>query len=293
MSTHAALAEWHMDALPSWRPVLLRLARRIALGRSPCDALDDLDSMLGDDTSAVSAAVRIHAQLGGDLARVLDRLAAAIAGRAASARTGRAASAGALLSGRVVAGLPLLLVPLAPLAGAPLLDSLGLAMLVVGAALAVLGLWWIDRLVPRPPSADDPAAFAADSIAAAVRAGASLSTALEIAARGPAADLGGPFRRARRLVVLGAPWHEALGRSGDDALAGIAHSVRRAQRLGAPVAEALEMYADRRREVAASRFEESIRRAPVMMVLPLSFCVLPAYAVLGLGPYLRTMSSGV
>jgi Flp pilus assembly protein TadB len=290
---HAALAEWHRDAPPSWRPVLVRMARRITLGRPPAGALADLHPVLGEDAVAVAAAFGIHMKVGGNVARVLDRLAAAIDRRAALARAGRAASAGALLSGRVVAGLPLLLVPLAPLAGVPLLDSLGLVMLVVGAALAVLGMWWIGRLVPRPPPADDPAAFAADSIAAAVRAGVSLAGALEVTALGPAVELTVPLRRARRLVVLGAPWHEALSCSGDDTLAEIAYAVRRAQRLGAPIAEALEMYADRRRDDAVNRFEESLRRAPILMVLPLSFCVLPAYAVLGLGPYLRSMSSGV
>jgi len=293
IGSHAALGEWHRDAPASCRAALLRMARRVSLGHPPADALVELGAVLGNDATAVAAAFAVHVELGGDVAYVLNRLAAAIDRRAALGRAGRAASAGAVLSGRVVAGLPLLLVPLAPLADAPVLDSLGLTMLITGAALAVLGMWWMGRLVPRAPSADDPGALLADSIAAAVRAGVSLPAAFDVAGRGPAAFLAPALQRARRLVVLGVPWHEALRLAGDDALAGIAGAVGRAQRLGVPVAEALEKHADRCREMAIVRFDESLRRAPVLMVLPLSFCVLPAYAVLGLGPYLRTMATGV
>jgi Flp pilus assembly protein TadB len=293
MGPHAALGEWHKDSPPTFRPDLLRMARRISLGRRPADAVADLGSVLGGDAAGVAAIIAMHTELGGDVVHVLDRLASAIAGRASSGRAGRAASAGALLSGRLVAGLPLLLVPLAPLADAPLLDALGIVMLMTGAALAVFGMWWIGRLIPRPPSGDDPAALIADTVAAAVRVGVPLGTALVSAASGPAAQLSDSLRRARRLVVLGAPWPEALSYSGDEVLTGIAAAAGRAYRLGAPVADALEMHADRCREGAVHRFEESLRRAPVLMVLPLSFCVLPAYAVLGLGPYLRTMATGV
>jgi len=293
LGPHAALREWYRDAPPGSRPALLRTARRITLGQPPPAALAELEEVLGDDAPSVSATLGAHIRLGGDGARVLDRLAASIARRAASVHAGRAASAGALLSGRVVAGLPLLLIPLAPLADAPLLDSLGATMMITGAGLALLGMWWIGRLVPRPPSSDDPVAILADSIAAAARAGVPLSAALDVLARWPLSPLAPGLSRARRLVVLGAPWQEALVAAGDESLAGIAGTIGRAGRLGTPVADALEAHAERRREITIYRFEECLRRAPVVMVLPLSFCVLPAYAVLGLGPYLRTMATGV
>lgn len=293
LGPHEALREWHRDVPPTCRPALMRMARRISLGSSPSRSVAELGTVLGDDAPAVAAAFSVHMELGGDVAHVFDRLAAAVERRAASERAARAASAGALLSGRVVAGLPLFLVPLAPLAKAPLLDSLGIAMVVVGVGLALAGMWWIGRLVPRPPSADDPAALLADLLASAARGGVPLAVAMESAARVPLARLAHGLSRARRLVVLGAPWAEALALSGDDDLAGIAGAVGRADRLGTPVADALEAHADRCREIAIHRFEEALRRAPVLMVLPLSFCVLPAYGVLGLGPYLRTMATGV
>ena len=291
LGAHGALREWHNDAPLVFRSELSRLARRLTLGRRPPECLAELHAVLGGDAHAVAAIFALHTDLGGDAARVLDRLAGAIDRRAAAVRAARAAAAGALLSGRIVAGLPLLLLLLAPLSKAPLLDALGIAMMVAGAALAAAGMWWIGRLVPRPPSAEDPAALISDSVAAALRAGASLEAALESASLGPSADPAS-LRRARRAVILGASWPDAL-RSGDRILAGMAVAVGRAYRLGTPVAEALELHADRCREVAIQRFEAALRRAPVLMVLPLSFCVLPAYAVLGLGPHLRTLASGL
>ena len=292
LGAHGALCEWRNDAPLVFRSELTRLARRLTLGRRPPECLADLHAVLGGDAHAVAAIFASHTELGGDAARVLDRLAGAIDRRAAAVRAARAAAAGALLSGRIVAGLPLLLLLLAPLSKAPLLDALGIAMMVVGTALAAAGMWWIGRLVPRPPSAEDPAALISDSVAAALRAGASLEAALESASLGPSADPAASLRRARRAVILGASWPDAL-RSGDRILAGMAVAVGRAYRLGTPVAEALELHADRCREVAIQRFEAALRRAPVLMVLPLSFCVLPAYAVLGLGPHLRTLASGM
>src|ERR671919_321740 len=198
LGPHEALREWHRDVPATCRPALMRMARRISLGSSPSRSVAELGTVLGDDAPAVAAAFSVHMELGGDVAHVFDRLAAAVERRAASERAARAASAGALLSGRVVAGLPLFLVPLAPLAKAPLLDSLGIAMVVVGVGLALAGMWWIGHLDPRPPSADDPAALLADLLASAARGGVPLAVAMESAARVPLARLAHGLSRARR-----------------------------------------------------------------------------------------------
>jgi pilus assembly protein TadC len=67
-------------------------------------------------------------------------------------------------------------------------------------------------------------------------------------------------------------------------------SIRRASEHGVPAADALASLAANRRTQQLRAFDAAVRRAPVWMVLPLSFCVLPAYALLGLGPYLRSIS---
>jgi hypothetical protein len=52
----------------------------------------------------------------------------------------------------------------------------------------------------------------------------------------------------------------------------------------------LKSFSATRRAQRLRAFDAAMRRAPVWMVLPLSFCVLPAYVLLGLGPYLRSIS---
>jgi Flp pilus assembly protein TadB len=292
LSPQAALVEWHQSAPPTLAPALRALSRRLTLGDTPGGAVTSIEPALGSEARTLVSALSVQATLGGDLAHVLDRLAAGIDRRAAAEQAGRAAAAGALLSGRVVAGLPLVMLLVAPLARAPLFDPAGVAMLAMGGGLAIAGLMWIGRLVPKPPTGDDDGAVFADFVASAVAGGAPLSGALEAAAEAMSGALEAPLARARRVVALGSSWPEALAHSGNEILAEIAAVIERGRRLGVPIADALEAHAARRRTDAANRFEAEIRRAPILMVLPLSFCVLPAYALLGLGPYLRGISAG-
>jgi tight adherence protein B len=233
----------------------------------------------------------LHSAVGADLPAMLDRLATTIEQRDAALEAGAAAGAGAVLSARVVAGLPFLLIPLSPMSGGPLFDFAGIAMLVIGAAMAIAGLLWMRKLIPRPPECEDAATMTAGLAAAALAGGAPIQRVLEAVADllgGPAEEL----NRVRRRVVLGASWSDALERSDDDGLAALGGVVRRALELGVPVADALEGFAASRRGEVVREFEAATRRAPVVMAAPLSLCILPSYALLGLGPYVRSLSFG-
>jgi pilus assembly protein TadC len=67
--------------------------------------------------------------------------------------------------------------------------------------------------------------------------------------------------------------------------------VVRAERLGTPASAALRAFAEVRRREREDEFERAARRAPVLMVLPLTTCILPAYVLLAVGPILRGLSS--
>jgi Flp pilus assembly protein TadB len=284
-----ALQEWHNDVSPGLRSPLETVARRLKLGAPTDVALNGLEGVFGPDASSLRGLLAAYARLGGDIAGVLDRLAHSVERRAAAEAAGRAAGAGARLSGRLVAGLPLLIIPLAPAAGAPLLDATGVALLVVGGALALAGMAWIARLMPKPPG-DDPVAVVADIVASALQGGASLSAALEVAAEHAPDGVIGPMLSARRRVRLGSPWPDALAAARDESLGALAASIGRAAALGLPLAGVLKSFSERRRADRLRAFDAAMRRAPVWMVLPLSFCVLPAYVLLGLGPYLRSLA---
>ncbi|MGH2819981.1 MAG: type II secretion system F family protein, partial [Actinomycetota bacterium] len=227
---------------------------------------------------------------GGDAARMIEALADSIDRRLHQTLQARAAGSGAKLSGRMVAGLPLLLAPMVPLSQARLTDPAGILLLVAGSAFAVAGLAWIEKLFPRPPNLDDGAAALADRLAGILRAGASLEGALAVMSSRSPADVTEGMQRAARLVRLGAGWPEALLRSRDPSLRGLGTTLRQARALGLPLAGALELFARTRREAGARRFEEAIRRAPVKMMVPLTLCVLPAFVLLGLGPFLRSLA---
>lgn len=283
LSVRQALLIWPEELTGDLRSEAAEIVRRLQLGHSVARAVE---------TSSLAwilfPAFTLHFSAGVDIVAWLERVAADREETVAAWKAAQGAAAGAALSGRMVAGLPLLFVPLTPLARAPLTDPLGIAMAATGVALAIAGLRWIGRLLPRPPI-QDPVAELCVSLSAMLKIGMSLHTALEVASRQPDASSG--LVRARRHFQMGSSWADALAASGDE-VAPLAGSIRRAQRFGLPLADALETVATERRAEQKRDFEAKMKRAPVLMVVPLTCCILPAYALLALGPFLRSVSLG-
>lgn len=279
-SLRQALYRWPDDLKGELVAEASELARRVRLGCPIVQALEGLPS-----ASLLRVPIALHLSEGLALAEWLESAAAELEATANASRAARAASAGAVLSGRLIAGLPLLFVLLAPLSEAPMTDPLGIGVLVLGVSLALAGLCWIDRLVPRPSLDDEMAGFSS-AAASLLESGAGLWRALDVACRS-FPMLG----RAPRLVRLGSSWPEALVAT-DDRLGEVAGVLRRAAALGTPVAPALRALAVARRSEAGLEFDRALRRAPVLMTVPLVCCVLPSYALLGLVPFLRSISLG-
>ena len=220
-----------------------------------------------------------------DAADLLSSLARQAVERRGSEEAGRAAAAGARLSGRMVAGLPFLFLPLAPAAKAPIWDVAGLLVLTVGVTLSLIGLRWIDRLLPATPQ-PDPAGTYAELVAALLRGGAGISQALRIAAvsnEHEHPELG----RARRRFELGVSWEAALSSCKDPGYTPLAAIVKRGRTLGLDIAADLERFAHVRKAQCHARFDAEIKKAPVKMVIPLVTCVLPAFVVVAFAPFLR------
>jgi tight adherence protein B len=271
LTLRESLEAWVTRAPESLTPELQRLCRRLWLGAPVEEALSELAPALGHEAAAVNAVVTVHLRLGGDAARLLDDAAGAAEERRGAVEAAAASVAGARLSGRLVACLPFALLLLSPAARSPFFDVIGVVLLVAGIGLGALGLVWMSRIVPRPEEVGDPCAFLAGLVAAVCEAGASPSTALEVLASCPGVPQAEQLSRAGRLTALGVSWPEALCRTGDEGLGALAAVIERATGSGSPVAAGL-------------------RRLPVLMVLPLTLCVLPSFALLGLGPFLRGVS---
>ncbi|CAN5603319.1 hypothetical protein BH24ACT26_BH24ACT26_15710 [soil metagenome] len=281
---------WHEEVSGALGAELGRVGRKLELGDSVAGALAAARGALGEDASTLSSLLSMQERLGGDVAGMVVALASSLDRRADLLRAGRAAAAGAKLSGRMVAALPLLLLATLPLSRAPLFDGVGRMLFGAGLALAIAGIVAIERLVPGAPSRDDGAAVVADVTAGVLRGGVALDTALATIAEHPPDDVGAALARAGRLARLGVPWGDALARADDERLRSLARVVRHAEAMGLPIADALEEYARRTRDERLRALEATLRRAPVLMVVPLTLFVLPAFVLLGLAPFLRGLS---
>jgi tight adherence protein C len=124
-----------------------------------------------------------------------------------------------------------------------------------------------------------------DALVLALESGESL----ESAARAIAAS-GGPAARLAAPIVADL----ALGRGREGALArfGALHPDARrvaamlglAQRFGTPLAQALAVEAATLRAERRRAAETRARRLPVLILFPMSVCILPALLILFLGP---------
>ena len=291
LPVRAALLVWPAEVPAAARPTVAQVARRLSLG-------DNVESALGilhppwdaGAASALRTVVNVHLHVGGDVSRMIDAVADGLARRTDALEASGAAAAGVRLSARMVAALPLVFMPLTGLSRTPMTDPVGVTLLAAGLLLCAIGLRWMDRLTPAPP-ARDGTAWLADILSGALRGGSGLHHTLEVLADRAPADIGLGLARAGRIVVLGASWGEGLRRSGCASLVSLASALDRGRALGVPIADSLATFACRRDAAAANEFEAEVRKAPVRMVLPLTLCILPAFGLLALAPFLRGLAS--
>lgn len=285
-SVREALCDWHLvvsgDRI---NPVLVAVARRLDLGADTTTALRALRAF-GADGASICRAITNHVDHGGSLAATLRSIGAVIEERDRLVHEARAASTAARLSGRLLAALAIgSVVLVGAWRGAPT----GTVVMSSGAAaiLAGCGTAWMRRLQPRVPSGDHPVAALADLVAALLDGGMSLGSALDTAlGDGLDADMTSVVRRVR----LGMSWSAALERSRDPAVRSLAVISWRALNAGLPVRAALTRLAADLREQRQRECTILARRAPVLLVLPLTLCFLPAFGLVMVAPLLRAVT---
>jgi tight adherence protein C len=136
-----------------------------------------------------------------------------------------------------------------------------------------------------------------DVLAVCVTAGLTPRLSLERAADAVPAPLSTELVRARRAVSLGGSWRQALrsmaARSGSAEIRRLAVALERSERLGSPVAEHLRDLARRVRAERRALEEERARRAPVLMLFPLVFLILPAFVLSAVVPAVLVATRGI
>jgi tight adherence protein C len=131
-----------------------------------------------------------------------------------------------------------------------------------------------------------------DLLAAGSSAGLAAPLALRRATDGLQGPLAGELRRALDSVDLGARWREELRALADRLLlpdlTRTVAAVTRTESLGSSLAEATAELAATVRATRRAAVTERARTAPVKMLFPLVFLVLPAFLLLTVVPVLLT-----
>jgi tight adherence protein C len=127
-------------------------------------------------------------------------------------------------------------------------------------------------------------------LVATTEAGLSLPVAFRRTAEVVPGPLGDELRVGVAQLDLGVPWRRVLEglaeRTSLPWLRRLVSALGRSHRLGAPVGNSLKSLADDLRSERRTRAEELARRAPVKMLFPLVFLILPAFLLLTVGPVL-------
>jgi tight adherence protein C len=131
-----------------------------------------------------------------------------------------------------------------------------------------------------------------DLLAAGSTAGLSAEASFRQAVACLHGPLGDDLGEVMRLVDLGVPWREALAdhvdRARDPDLARTVAVLARTEALGVPLRDATHELAAAVRDARRAATLERARTAPVKMLFPLVFLILPAFLLLTVVPVLIT-----
>jgi Type II secretion system (T2SS), protein F len=136
-----------------------------------------------------------------------------------------------------------------------------------------------------PPAEPTALAGAWDLLAASLRCGLPVASAVRaVAGQLPGAE-GGVLRRVADVLALGADpataWRPALA---CPTVAGLATAAVRTARSGAAMADAIDELAAGLRASATDHADAKAQRAGVLIACPLGLCFLPAFFCLGIAP---------
>jgi tight adherence protein C len=131
-----------------------------------------------------------------------------------------------------------------------------------------------------------------DLLAAGSTAGLSAEASFRQAVACLHGPLGDDLAGVMRSVDLGVPWRQALAahveRTGDPDLARTVAVLARTEALGVPLRDATRELASTVRDARRAATLERARTAPVKMLFPLVFLILPAFLLLTVVPVLIT-----
>jgi len=286
------------EIAPTLRPELARATGRVAaslaLGMRIPDAMSSYGGLVpAEDLAPITIVLASFARSGGRVGASLERVATLLRGRLALEQERNALTAQARVSAVVLVALAPIGCCFFAVAMPDYLDTLvgaGLGLLALAVAFEMVGgawLWWIVRSTARPA---DLATFL-DAVVVGLDAGLTFERALaSLVERAPAFGRVADLRRLLADLALGVPLPRAVRTFAvlpDEAR--VAALIAASTRFGSPLAPLLVLQAEAIRATDRHRAEAAARRLPVLMLFPLSFCILPALLVVFLGPPLLAL----
>jgi len=172
-------------------------------------------------------------------------------------------------------------------------SSFGILQVFVLLLLLVCGnrlptVWLSLRVDARRDKITRSLPDALDLITVCVEAGLGLDAALAKVSQVSTGPLADEIRRSVDEISLGKPRRDALRdmaeRAGVSNLRAFIAAVLQAQESGVSISQTLRVQSDALRIKRRQRAEELAAQAPLKMVFPLVFCILPATFVVILGP---------
>jgi tight adherence protein B len=293
----SALARAGLAGREAWAPLL---------GSGADDLPTWADRLRGSEAEpyarALVAVDKVAGTAGASTADLLDTVIKAMEAAQDSADARAAAVAGPKASARMLQFLPLLGLALGVAMGARPVQTLlgggvGTAALVAGMVFLVVGRSWTGALIKRARGGPPLELIAVSVLAAALRAGLPLPTALGLTGAAWGGSLGDAWIRAGDGLARGEPWDKAWATPGgnDAGAGGWDDSLREALRLvwhsGVEAGSLLEAVSARLARGARREAVESCARLGVHLMAPLGLCYLPAFVALGLVPLLLSLVS--
>jgi Flp pilus assembly protein TadB len=298
------------------RRLILRRQERVLAARRTVETLDTLTSAVADlrvgsapplfalpmpeVNRFARAAKRLSDRTGAPLADLWERLESHQRSLSRLDASADAQAAGGRLTALILVVLPLLALVLGHSIGADPLRILfqtptGVFCTAIAVTLQLAGLAWTDRL---SRSGTNPLhtelAVAADLMAAALRAGSPVPSAVLHAGEVLEGPLSAPLTQIARELAAGVSPRQAWQRIGGlDAARRLTNAALRTSESGAAMSGALTRCADDLRLDAANDRQARVQRASVLLMLPLGLCFLPAFLLAGLVPVVLAVVSEV
>lgn len=189
--------------------------------------------------------------------------------------------------GALFAGLYILLIVVGSNGRPPFIAMLP-AIILAGVGMYVISFWLSSTAKSRRKEMAKGLPDSMDLLTICVEAGLGLDAAFHRVAEKQSGPLVDEIRQMLREIGLGKSRRDAMldlaDRTDLEEVRTFANAVIQAEKLGTSLAQVLRVQSDRLRIIRRQQTEQEARRAPVKMVFPLVFCLMPSLFIFILGP---------